>query len=51
VKKRKLNYQIHNPDSPAATADCLLKILMEANGEKVEKAIQEAVNHMANTES
>jgi hypothetical protein len=44
VKKRKLNYRFHNPNPAAATADYILKILIEANSQKVEKAIQEAAN-------
>ena len=44
MKKRKLNYRIHNPNTAAATADYILKILIDANSEKVEKAIQAAVD-------
>jgi hypothetical protein len=44
VKKRKLNYRFHNPNPAAATADYILKILIEANSKKVEKAIQKAAN-------
>jgi hypothetical protein len=43
VKRRKLNYRFHNPNPVAATADCILKILIEANAQKAEKAIQEAL--------
>ena len=39
MQKRKLNYRFHNPNSVAATADYILKILMDANLEKVEKAV------------
>ena len=42
MKKRKLNYRFHNPNSAEATADYILKVFIEANSEKVEKAIQEA---------
>ena len=42
MKKRKLNYRFHNPNPAAETADYLLKILIEANTEKVQLAIQEA---------
>ena len=42
MKKRKLNYRFHNPNPVAETADYLLKILIEANTEKVQSAIQEA---------
>jgi hypothetical protein len=47
VKKRKLNYRFHNPNTAAATADYILKILIEANSQKVEKAIQEAANQIS----
>ena len=42
MKKRKLNYQFHDPNPAATTADYLLKIFMEANQEKVQLAIQDA---------
>ncbi len=50
VKKRKLNYRFHNPNPVAETADYLLKILMEANTEKVQSAIQEAATAPDDTE-
>ena len=31
MQKRKLNYRFHNPNSVAATADYILKILIDAN--------------------
>ena len=40
MKKRKLNYQFHNPNPAAATADYILKILLEANQEKLKYSIQ-----------
>ncbi|MCI9416514.1 MAG: hypothetical protein HFI82_03725 [Eubacterium sp.] len=46
MQKRKLNYRFHNPNSVAATADYILKILMDANLEKVEKAIQDATHQV-----
>lgn len=42
MKERKLNYKFHNPNSAAATADYLLKILIQSNAKKVEEAIQKA---------
>lgn len=48
MKKRKLNYRFHNPNLAEATADILLKVLIEANSKKVEKAIQEAAEHIHN---
>ena len=41
MKKRKLNYRFHNPNPMDVTADFLLKVLIEANSEKVERAIAE----------
>ena len=46
MKKRKLNYRFHNPNTAGVTADILLKVLIEANSEKVEKAIQEAAERL-----
>ena len=46
MKKRKLNYRFHNPNTAEVTADYLLKILIEANASKVEQAIQEAANEI-----
>lgn len=42
MKKTKLNYRFHNPNPADVTADFLLKLLIEANVEKVERAIEEA---------
>ena len=42
MKKRKLNYVIHNPNSIEKTADFLLEILIAANTDKVEQALGEA---------
>ena len=42
MKKRKLNYVIHNPNSIEKTADFLLEILIAANTDKVEQALREA---------
>ena len=39
MKKRKLNYRFHNPNTAEVTADYLLKVLVEANYGKVEKAL------------
>ena len=41
MKKRKLNYRFHNPNSAEDTAEFLCKILIEANAGKVERAIEE----------
>lgn len=50
MKKRKLNYRFHNPNPAVATADYLLKILIEANMSKVELAIQETAESFNETE-
>lgn len=42
MKKRKLNYRFHNPNTAAETADYILKVFMEVNAGKVEAAIREA---------
>lgn len=42
VQKRKLNYRFHNPNTVKETADYILKVFMEANMGKVERAIREA---------
>lgn len=47
MKKRKLNYRFHNPNTAAATAEHLLKVLIEANTDKVERAIQEAADEVS----
>ena len=41
--KKKLNYRFHDPNPADVTADFLLKLLIEANAGKVERAIEEAV--------
>lgn len=46
MQKRKLNYRIHNPNSAAATADYILKIFIDVNSEKVERAIQAAADQV-----
>lgn len=43
MKKRKLNYVIHNPNSIEKTAELLLEILIAANADKVEQALQQAI--------
>lgn len=41
MKKKKLNYRFHNPNTAEATADILLKVFIEANSKKVEKAVEQ----------
>ena len=47
MQKRKLNYRFHNPNSVAATADYILKILIDANAEKAERALLDAADQFA----
>ena len=47
MKKKKLNYRFHNPNTAEATADILLKVFIEANSKKVEKVVQEAAEQSA----
>ena len=47
MKQRKLNYRFHNPNSAEDTANYLVKILIEANVGKVERAIEEAASRCA----
>lgn len=42
MKRKKLNYRFHNPNSATDSADFLCQILIEANAGKVERAIKEA---------
>ena len=39
VRKQALNYRFHNPNTAEATADYIVKILLETNRGKVEQAI------------
>ena len=41
MKKQKLNYRFHNPNTAEVTADYILKVFIEANMKKVERAMQE----------
>ena len=38
----KLNYRFHNPNTPEASAEHLLQILIDANRSKVEENIKQA---------
>lgn len=50
MKRTKLNYRFHNPNSAEDTADFLCKLMIEANTRKVEKAIEEATMNAENEE-
>ena len=40
MKRTKINYRFHNPNSAEDTADFLCKLLIEVNAVKVEMAIE-----------
>ena len=42
MKRMKLNYRFHNPNSAEDTADFLCKLMIEVNAGKVERAIEKA---------
>lgn len=42
MKTRKLNYRFHNPNTAEATADYILKVMIDASKEKVDRAIEKA---------
>lgn len=44
MQKRKLNFRFHNPGTVEAAADYILKIFIEANMDKMERAIREAAD-------
>ena len=46
MAKRKLNYRFHNQNPVEVTADYILKVMIEANTEKVEKILQENMGRM-----
>ena len=47
MKRTKLNYRFHNPNSAEDTADFLCKLLIEANAGKVERAMGKAASQWA----
>lgn len=50
MKRTKLNYRFHNPNSAEDTADFLCKLMIEANAGKVERAIERAALYAENEE-
>lgn len=40
MKQRKLKYRFHNPNTPEATADYILKTMIDVNTTKVDKIIE-----------
>lgn len=50
MKRTKLNYRVHNPNSAEDTADFLCKLMIEVNTGKLERAIEEAALYTENGE-
>ena len=50
LKRTKLNYRFHNPNSAEDTADFLCKLLIEVNAGKVERAIKDATLYVESGE-
>ena len=50
MKKRKLNYRFHDPNTAKTAANYLLKVLIEANTSKVEQAIQQSADRQIEEE-
>ena len=49
MKERKLNYRFHDPNPAAVTADYILKVFLEANAGKVERAIRGTADPIPDT--
>lgn len=50
MKRTKLNYRFHNPNSAEDTANFLCKLMVEVNTVKLERAIEEATLYTENGE-
>ena len=50
LKRTKLNYCFHNPNSAEDTADLLCRLMIEVNAGKVERAIEKAATYVENEE-
>lgn len=48
LKKRKLNYRFHNPNTLDETADYIIKLFVEVNENKVKRALEEAADKIEN---
>ena len=46
MKRSKLNYRFHNPNTAEVTARYIAKIFIEANEGKVEQAVQMMANEL-----
>lgn len=42
MKQQKLNFRFHNPNTAEDTADYILRLLLEANREKLEQLLRES---------
>ncbi len=51
MKRRKLNYRFHDPNPPEIAAEYILKVLIEANADKVRWAIENATTKDIEQES
>ena len=40
MKKQKLNYRFHNPNTAEVTADYIVKVFIEVNAKKVDRVMQ-----------
>lgn len=47
MKKQKLNYRFHNPNSAEVTADYILKVFIEVNEKKVANAVKAAADQLS----
>lgn len=47
MKKQKLNYRFHNPNTAEVTADYILKVFIEVNAKIVERVMQEVAEKSA----
>lgn len=46
-KSKKLNYRFHDPNPPEVTAEYILKVFIDVNKPKVERAVREAKERAA----
>lgn len=51
VKKRKLTYRFHNPNTVEATANYIVGLFVEVNTPKIEAAIQAAAEQLKTPET
>lgn len=50
MKKCKLNYRFHNPNTPEKTADYIVKLFVEVNENKVKRALAEVADKIEDEE-